>query len=150
MDPLGLNPCPGGDNTPACERPNELIPPEVSRNGAFKQAKLEAGIPRTQHPDSVYDPRTGKISQIKYVNMTDRSNENVLNAYGKPILTREYQFTREDGLKIIIQDHSAGHKFSAPGNEGDQKPHLNLRPISNPRTGKIPGAKNHFYFKERK
>ena len=107
-------------------------------------------IPRTQQPDSVYDPRTGKISQIKYVNMTDRSNENVLNAYGKPILTREYQFTREDGLKIIIQDHSAGHKFLAPGNEGDQKPHLNLRPISNPRTGKIPGAKDHFYFKERK
>ncbi|WP_331711548.1 HNH/endonuclease VII fold putative polymorphic toxin [Pseudomonas sp. URMO17WK12:I11] len=26
--------------------------------------------------------------------------------------------------------------------------HFNLRPIENTRTGKIPGAKDHFYFKE--
>ena len=82
--------------------------------------------------------------------MTDINNSAVLNDSGKPILTREYQFTRSDGSKIIIQDHSAGHKFYAPENIGDQRAHLNPRPISNRRTGKLPGAKDHFYFKDRK
>ncbi|MFP3678106.1 HNH/endonuclease VII fold putative polymorphic toxin [Pseudomonas sp. SIMBA_041] len=35
-----------------------------------------------------------------------------------------------------------------PGNKGDQVAHFNLRPIENTRRGKIPGAKDHFYFKE--
>jgi hypothetical protein len=35
-----------------------------------------------------------------------------------------------------------------PGNKGDQAAHFNLRPIENTRTGKIPSAKDHFYFKE--
>ncbi|MFJ2333559.1 RHS repeat-associated core domain-containing protein [Pseudomonas helleri] len=150
VDPLGLNPCPGGDNTPACERPNELIPPEVSRNGAFKQAKLEAGIPRTQQPDSIYDPLTAETGQYKYVRMTSKNNESILNNEGKPILTREYQFTRADGSIIVIQDHSAGHRFSAPGNAGDQPAHLNLRPIVNTRNGKVDGARDHYYFREKK
>ena len=82
--------------------------------------------------------------------MTDKNNENILNAKGRPILTREYQFTHSGGSQLIIQDHSAGHKFSAPDNIGDQKAHLNLSPIDSPRTGKVPGARDHFYFKERK
>ncbi|MCU1727097.1 HNH/endonuclease VII fold putative polymorphic toxin [Pseudomonas sp. 7P_10.2_Bac1] len=150
VDPLGLSSCPGGDNTPACERPNELIPPEVSRNGAFKQAKLEAGIPRTQQPDSIYDPLTAETGQYKYVRMTSKNNESILNNEGKPILTREYQFTRADGSIIVIQDHSAGHRFSAPGNAGDQPAHLNLRPIENTRNGKVDGARDHYYFREKK
>ena len=151
VDPLGLSArCPGGKDTPACERPNELSPPEVSRNGAFKQAKLEAGIPRTQQPDPIYDPITGETGQYKYARMTSKNSESILNNEGKPIMTREYQFTRADGSKIIIQDHSAGHKFFAPGNIGDQPAHLNLRPIEKIRTGKVSGARDHFYFKEKK
>ena len=29
-------------------------------------------------------------------------------------------FTRGDGLVLILQDHTAGHKFGAKNNEGDQ------------------------------
>ena len=59
-------------------------------------------------------------------------------------MTREYEFTKPDGMKIIIQDHGAGHKY--PGGVGDQGPHLNVRPIDNPRTGKVPGTQPHYPF----
>ncbi|MGP5403102.1 HNH/endonuclease VII fold putative polymorphic toxin, partial [Pseudomonas helleri] len=114
------------------------------------QAKLEAGIPRTQQPDSIYDPLTAETGQYKYVRMTSKNNESILNNEGKPILTREYQFTRADGSIIVIQDHSAGHRFSAPGNAGDQAAHLNLRPIENTRNGKVDGARDHYYFRGKK
>jgi hypothetical protein len=149
VDPLGLNAnCPGSKDKPPSGKQSEPTPPEVSRNGAFKQAKSEAGIPRTQQPDAVYDPTTGKTRQYKYVRMTDKTGESILNNEGKPILTREYQYTRADGSKVIIQDHSAGHQYNEPGNKGDQTAHLNLRPIENTRTGKVPGAKDHYYFKD--
>lgn len=80
--------------------------------------------------------------------MTDSSNNSVLDANGKPIMTRNYQFTRADGSKVIIQDHSAGHKFGDIDGRGDQGPHLNLRPSYNTRTGKVAGAADHYYFKE--
>ncbi|QJP95028.1 HNH/endonuclease VII fold putative polymorphic toxin [Pseudomonas fluorescens] len=82
--------------------------------------------------------------------MTDKSGESILNSDGKPVLTREYQFTRADGSKVVIQDHSAGHQYNEPGNKGDQTAHFNLRPIENTRTGKVPGARDHYYFKEKK
>ncbi|MHC8380131.1 RHS repeat-associated core domain-containing protein [Pseudomonas sp. LB3P14] len=150
VDPLGLNAenCLKSKNNPQTGKQTEPPPPEVSRSGAFKQAKSEAGIPRTQQPDPVYDPTTGKTRQYKYVRMTDKAGESILNSEGKPILTREYQYTRGDGSKVIIQDHSAGHQYHEPGNKGDQAAHFNLRPIENTRTGKIPGAKDHFYIKE--
>ncbi|MFJ4543107.1 HNH/endonuclease VII fold putative polymorphic toxin [Pseudomonas sp. NPDC088885] len=69
---------------------------------------------------------------------------------GKPIFTREYQFTRNNGSKAINQDHSAGHQYHEPGNKGHLAAHFNLRQIENPRTGKIPGAKESYYFKEKK
>ncbi|WP_332846450.1 HNH/endonuclease VII fold putative polymorphic toxin [Pseudomonas lactucae] len=61
----------------------------------------------------------------------------------KATLTREYEFTRENGSKIVIQEHSAGHKFGAKNGAGDQGAHFNLRPIDTPRTGNIPGTKDH-------
>ena len=69
---------------------------------------------------------------------------------GKTILTREYEFTRENGSEIVIQDHSVVHKFGAPEGRGDQGPHFNLRPIGNTRTGKIAGTRDHYYFKVNK
>ena len=146
---MGLNAnCPGSKNTPVESKQSEPPPPELSRSGAFRQAKSEAGIPRAQQPDPVYDPTTGKTQQYKYVRMTDKAGESILNNEGKPILTREYQYTRADGSKVIIQDHSAGHQYHELGNKGDQKAHFNLRPIENTRTGKVLGAKDHYYFKE--
>ncbi|MBY8941433.1 type IV secretion protein Rhs [Pseudomonas tolaasii] len=82
--------------------------------------------------------------------MTDINGRKTLNSYGKPINTRQYQYTRADGSIVLIQDHSAGHKFGAKDGQGDQGAHFNLRPIDTPRTGKIPGTKDHYLFKEKK
>jgi hypothetical protein len=62
---------------------------------------------------------------------------------GKPLMTREYTYTRPDGSKVIIQDHSAGHKFGQ-GGIGDQGSHFNVRPPENTRTGSIPEVGDHY------
>ncbi|GAB7198508.1 hypothetical protein OS31_48700 [Dickeya oryzae] len=45
------------------------------------------------------------ISPFGQVRMTNSEGESILGKDGKPIWTREYQFTRQDGSKVIIQDH---------------------------------------------
>jgi hypothetical protein len=57
-------------------------------------------------------------------------------------MTREYTYTRPDGSRVIIQDHSAGHSRS--GGVGNQGPHFNVRPPENTRTGNVPGTKDHY------
>ena len=145
-DPIGLA---GGINLGSYSpNPISWIDPwgwmNCSRNGAFNEAKRDAGIPKGQHPDVVVDPRTGQQGQSRRVPMTDSNGKAILGPDGKPIMTREYEFTKPDGMKIIIQDHGAGHKY--PGGVGDQGPHLNVRPIDNPRTGKVPGTQPHYPF----
>ena len=107
---------------------------EPGRGGAFAEAKRDAGIPVSQQPDSV-----------SRVPMTDMNGKVVLGENGKPIMTREYLFTRGDGSKIIIQDHSAGHYFGE-GGRGDQGPHFNVRPANDPRGGVVPGTRGHYEF----
>jgi hypothetical protein len=68
--------------------------------------------------------------------------KSILGGDGKPIMTREYDFTRSDGSKIVIQDHSAGHVKGGHGS------HFNLRPAENTRTGKVPGTKSHYDFEK--
>jgi RHS repeat-associated protein len=151
VDPLGLNRnCPGNKTTQDTGKKCEPDPPEVSRNGAFREAKSDAGIPRSQHPNQIYDPETGQYAQYKYKRMTDSANNPILDDKGKPIMSREYEFTRTNGSKIIIQDHSAGHNFGAPDGVGDQKAHLNVRPYDLSRTGKVEGTKPHYNFKDKK
>jgi hypothetical protein len=108
---------------------------EPGRGGAFAQAKRDAGIPVSQQPDSV-----------SRVEMTDPNGKVVLGENGKPIMTREYLFTRADGSKVIIQDHSAGHDFGRPDGRGNQGPHFNVRPADRPRHGEVPGTKGHYPF----
>ncbi|MGV8888819.1 MAG: RHS repeat-associated core domain-containing protein [Pseudomonas sp.] len=150
VDPLGLNAnCPPKrKQSIVCANPGEPELPDVSRRGAFRQAKADAGIPLTQPPDIVIDPKTKSSSQYSRVKMTDKSGNDVLDNSGKPIYTREYQFTGDDGAKILIQDHAAGHKYNDKNRAGDQGAHFNLRPIEKPRNGKIQGAKDHYSFKE--
>ena len=74
-----------------------------------------------------------------------RNGKAILGADGKPIMTREYTFTRPDGSKVVIQDHSAGHSFGQ-GGVGDQGPHFNVRPPENTRTGSVPGTQPHYPF----
>lgn len=96
------------------------------------------------------DAETGQIKQFRHIRMKDLQNNEILDEKGKVILTREYEYTRNDGSKVVIQEHSAGHTFGAPGGIGDQGGHFNLRPISNTRTGKLPGADDHYYFEVKK
>lgn len=77
--------------------------------------------------------------------MTDRSGRAIMGANGSPIITREYIFKRNNGDKVIIQDHSAGHYYGE-GGVGDQGPHFNARPFDNPRTGKVPGTAQHYEY----
>ncbi|WP_082143259.1 HNH/endonuclease VII fold putative polymorphic toxin [Pseudomonas fildesensis] len=61
-----------------------------------------------------------------------------------------YQFTREDGSQVLIQDHSAGHKYGRADGIGDQTTHFNLRPIEQPRNGKVIGTQAHYFFRNKK
>ncbi|WP_249186838.1 HNH/endonuclease VII fold putative polymorphic toxin [Pseudomonas sp. KB-10] len=108
------------------------VPAGLGRSGALASAKRDLGIPRAQHPDAVTK-----------VPMTSRGGTSVLGLDGKPVMTREYIYTRPDGTKVVIQDHSAGHKFGQKG-VGDQGPHFNVRPPENTRTGSVPGTQNHY------
>ncbi len=107
------------------------------RHGAFKEAKREAGIPKHQAPDRIYREE-----------MSDRFERKVRDDNGKPIITRNYEYTRPDGTKVVIQDHSAGHQFK-DGASGDQGAHLNIRPIYDTRHGQVEGTKPHYPFKRR-
>ncbi|SEP83996.1 RHS repeat-associated core domain-containing protein [Pseudomonas cuatrocienegasensis] len=108
------------------------VPAGLGRSGALGSAKRDLGIPRAQHPDAVTK-----------VPMTNRGGTSVLGLDGKPVMTREYTYTRPDGTKVVIQDHSAGHQFGQKG-VGDQGPHFNVRPPENTRTGSVPGTQNHY------
>jgi hypothetical protein len=152
VDPLGLAgvkaDCPpnGSGNSTA----NTNIEPsvvDISRKGAFRDTKRDAGIPMSQQPNPIFDPETQSIRQYKYAKMTDKNKKTILNENGQPIWTREYEYSKQDGSKLIIQDHSAGHYYGE-GGVGDQGIHLNIRPIENTRTGKIPGTKEHYQFRK--
>nr|WP_235882535.1 HNH/endonuclease VII fold putative polymorphic toxin [Streptomyces apricus] len=147
-DPLGLEPDPNPftyvDNPHRWTDPLGLAPKSCtdmpshktapSRNAAFRMAKRDLGLPMTQQPD-----------ELRKVPMTDRTGRQIMDESGKPVMTREYVYTREDGSQVIIQDHSAGHDFRE-GGVGNQGRHYNVRPGDNPRTGKVPGTAQHYEY----
>src|SRR5699024_7570010 len=107
-----------------------IIIEQTSRNGAFNEAKRDAKIPRGQQPDIV------KKEPMRHA---DHEGGHVMkDSNGHVIYTREYHYTNQDGKKVIIQDHSAGHS------KGNQGPHYNVTPSENPRTGKVPDTKDHY------
>jgi hypothetical protein len=108
----------------------------TGRSGALNLAKRDLQIPRSQHPDIV-----------ARVPLTQGDGSRVLGPGGKPVMTREYHFTRPDSSEVIIQEHSAGHQFGE-GGVGDQGAHFNVRPLENPRTGSVPGTSDHYQFDE--
>ncbi|MFY0521533.1 HNH/endonuclease VII fold putative polymorphic toxin [Lysinibacillus sp. UGB7] len=102
------------------------------RNGAFKEAKRDAGIPRAQQPE--------KIESVPMRSAEYEGGHVLKDSKGNVIMTREYHYTNNSGEKLIIQDHSAGHT------KGGQGPHFNVRPADKPRTGKKEGTKEHYPF----
>jgi len=106
----------------------------VGRRGAFRQAKRDAGVSNSQQP-----------TRVARVGLTERNGRAVLDENGKPVMTREYTYTRSDGSEIVIREHSVGHSFNE-GGVGDQGPHFNVRPSDNTRTGHVPGTQEHYPF----
>lgn len=98
----------------------------------------------SQQPDRIFNPKTGFYGDHRNAPMTDSRKNPIFDNNGKQVWTREYQFTKADGSKIIIQDHSAGHSY--PNGVGNQGSHLNIRPIENIRTGSVPGTLEHYEF----
>ncbi|MBZ3910426.1 putative T7SS-secreted protein [Streptomyces acidiscabies] len=124
-DPLGL--APKGCGEDPTHKKSE------SRNAAFREAKRDLEIPVSQQPD-----------EIRRVPMVNRNGHQIMDG-GNPVMTREYVYTRNDGSRVIIQDHGFGHYYNE-GGVGDQGPHFNVRPWSNPRTGKVPGTAQHYEY----
>lgn len=117
-----------------------------SRNEALRAAKIDAGIPMNQQPDRVFNVKNQRMQQYDQVMMTDKYGEPVLDpSTKKPIWIREYHYTRPDGSKVIIQDHSSGHQYGQ-GGIGDQGPHINIRPSDNTRTGSVSGTYDHYSY----
>ncbi|TNH41474.1 RHS repeat-associated core domain-containing protein, partial [Photorhabdus luminescens] len=125
IDPLGLAGCNAQFN---------------SRKAALRAAKRDAGIPMNQHP-----------SAVKKVPLTDRNDRQIMDANHNPLSSREYHFSRPDGSKIVIQEHSAGHIYGPPGTPGNQGPHFNPREY-NPASGdgfrnkSVDGLPEHYNF----
>ncbi|MEY8846842.1 T7SS effector LXG polymorphic toxin [Bacillus safensis] len=119
---------------PKAGKSSKTIVKLPSRHGALNEAKKDAGILRSQHPES--------IRRVEMRTAPHEGGRVIKDEYGKIIWTKEYLYTNNKGQKIIIQDHSAGHK------KGGQGPHFNVRPFDNPRTGKVPGTKEHYPFKK--
>ncbi|MDX6040033.1 HNH/endonuclease VII fold putative polymorphic toxin, partial [Scandinavium lactucae] len=125
VDPLGLACCP---------------PKYGSRNEAFRAAKRDAGIAMGQQPDLI-----GRVE------LTDINGHKTLDTNYKPIITREYHYTRSDGSKIVIQEHSTGHIYGPSGAPGNQGPHFNTRPYdldsgNGSRNSSVPGTSDHYEF----
>lgn len=104
------------------------------RKGAFREAERDLGIPKSQQLDS-----------IDKVSLTDRNGKNIFDENGRIVSTREYTFIRSNGEKVVIQDHSADHKFGE-GGVGDQSSHFNVRPKEQERNGKVENTKDHYQF----
>jgi hypothetical protein len=119
----------------AAQKASSVNPDLPGRHGAFRQAKRDAGIPSHQHPD-----------RVEAVPLEDRFRNRIRDDRGNDISTREYHFSPPGKEPVIIQEHTAGHRFGQ-GGVGDQGPHFNVRPAAKPRTGSVSGTQEHYPFK---
>lgn len=81
-----------------------------------------------------------KIEHVFLKEAMYKGGHEIKDDKGNLIKTREYNFYNYTGEKIIIQEHSAGHK------KDNQLAHFHIRPKNNIRIGKISGTKKHYYF----
>ena len=78
---------------------------------------------------------------VKKVQLTDRDGHAIKDSDFNILESREYNYIRPDGSKLVIQEHSVGHTYGPIGTPGNQGPHFNPRPFD-PKTGN--GSRNGF------
>ena len=88
----------------------------VRRKGAFREAKRDVGIYKSQQP---YESGSDHMRTAEH-----EGSKIILGKNNKPIKTREYNFINYKGKKIIIQDNGAKHL------KGGQGPHFNVIPAN--------------------
>jgi hypothetical protein len=101
-----------------------------NRKLAFNQAKKDAKIASTIHP-----------YKVESVPMIENSKQ-VLDSDFKPVFTRQYYYKNDEGIDIVIQEHTFGH--SEGSRDTGLLPHFNVRPITNTKTGKVDGTAGHY------
>jgi RHS repeat-associated protein len=121
VDPLGLNGCPGQTKF---TRKDKFY---GSRRAAFQDAKRDARIPMSAEPMEVNHVALTKIGEHGV------GKQNVLDADGNIVYTREYHYKNIDNERVVIQEHSYGHE-DFPSDHASHKPHFNVREYD-PETG---------------
>jgi RHS repeat-associated protein len=111
-----------------------------SRKAALRAAKRDAGIPMHQHP-----------AAVKKIQLTDRDGHAIKDSDFNILESREYHYTRPDGSRVVIQEHSAGHTYGPPDTPGNQGPHFNPRPFdpktgNGSRNGSLSGSYDHYEY----
>jgi hypothetical protein len=106
----------------------------VSPRVAFRMAKIDAGVARSQQP-----------ILTRNVALTYQNGKAIITANGRALMSREYIFRNQYGNTVVIQRHGYGHSFSGGVTE---PPHFNVRPIEDLRHGVVMGTKSHYYFEK--
>ena len=122
IDPFGLS----------CVKNKKTSYNASSRRDALRQAKRDAGIPKSQKPE------------VSREYLRDGNGDKIMNQNNQPVTTRNYQYKNNKGESIVIQEHSHGHT-KATKNHGSE-PHFNVRPANNTNTGSVEGTHGHYNF----
>ena len=108
-----------------------------SRRDALRNLKRDAQI----------DLNAPLIS-VRRVNMMDINKKSILDEKGMPIQTREYEYYNRNGKKVLIQEHTAGHKGT---DDAGRSPHFNVRDPESPNRGVFkdcrPPCREHYNIK---
>lgn len=133
VDPFGLTAKPGD-----CPKNKKTTYWGDSRRDAFREAKKDARIPLSQHPD--------KISRVP---LDDGYGNKILNKDGNIIEVRQYHYKNIDGNEIVIQEHSLGHTKATAGH--GKEPHFNVRKVDENtgevlNTSSVSGTHGHYNF----
>ena len=128
VDPLGLN-----RKLSDCPKNKKTTYYGDSRRDSLRQAKRDAGVPVTQHPE-----------QVSRDNLRDGNGSKILQENGHPVTTRQYHYTSTEGNPVIIQEHSLGHDIATHGH--GKEAHFNVRPVDNLGTGDVSGTHGHYNF----
>jgi hypothetical protein len=85
----------------------------------------------------------GQKPKFFYEDLLDGYGDKIIKN-GKPIQTRNYLFTNNNGKPVVLQEHSQGHEKATPQHGAEA--HFNVRPANRPSTGDLPGTHGHYNY----